>query len=570
MFDTKELIQTTPETDAVDFQQMVETLPEGLLIHWKEFILYANSKAAHIFGVEDPQQLIGNSLHAYFQPEVWRWVQQSALSMTPDETGKVSAEMILLRVDDKKTILETTTSRTTFKQKHAFCTLLRDISQRKQGEKLIRHQANYDTLTGLPNRTLFLDRLKHEIIRARRQKKRMALMFIDLDRFKWVNDTLGHAAGDKLLKEVARRLKVCLRESDTIARLGGDEFTAILPDMAKGPFAERVAGQILTQLAKPFILNRQEALISGSLGITVFPDDSTELNELIGNADTAMYRAKADGRNTYRFFTPDMHAEAQERMALEKDLHHALKRNELAIHYQPIVNLNTGTILGAESFLRWIHPTRGNISPNTFIPLAEEIGMISHITEWTIGSVCAKAVEWREKLNSSSFFISVNLSCTRCRELSTDEIIPRILHDTGLPPSGLILEITENILSEDEGRAMTMLNHLTKLGVNLWLDDFGTGHSSLSVLKRLPVSGIKIDRAFVPDVLSDPETAVLVEAIISLAKSLNRQVIGEGVEEKTQSEFLRNQGCTMGQGYLFSKAVPAHQFAPMLEKTFPV
>lgn len=590
-----------------DFQLLVENLPEGVLLHRDGVIFYANSKTAHIFGVDRTEQhatdlLVGKSLLAFFQPEAWVRVQQSLASTDKEQEHQedplsdirsgVPAEMQLIRADDKEATLETVTTTVSFQGMPTLCTLIRDISQRKQGEALIRRQANYDNLTGLPNRTLFMDRLQREIVRACRQQHqkskgikeaesetgnemsgvdyggRVALMFIDLDRFKWVNDTLGHAAGDELLREVAVRLQNCLRKSDTVARMGGDEFTAILPDMARGPFAERVACGVLAQLVAPFILNGQEVLISGSIGIAVFPDDAKSLDELLRNADTAMYRAKSAGRNGYRFFTPDMHAEALERMELENDLRHVLERKELVIHYQPIVNLQTRQVLGAESLLRWIHPKRGHISPAIFIPMAEEIGLVSDITEWTIRTACAQAQQWRQRADSQDFFISVNLSCTRCRELSTDDKIDAILRDTGLMPTALVLEVTENILAEDAERAMAMLKHLVSLGVNLWLDDFGTGSSSLSVLKRLPVNGIKIDRAFVPDALSDPETIVLVDAILSLAKSLNRQVIGEGIESESQSEFLLGRGCRMGQGYLFLKPEPAEVFENILGKAF--
>ncbi len=551
-----------------DFRSLADTLPDGVLVHSHGTILYANAEAAFIFGKTSAEDLIKQPLSAYFSSRAWKRIEQSVNAMDKNERGGIPGELQLVQDDNNTITLETRSARIHFHDGVVFCTLLRDISLRKQSEERIRHQANYDALTSLPNRTLFLDRLNREIIRARRQDSRVALMFIDLDRFKWVNDTLGHAAGDKLLQDVSQRLQSCLRKSDTVARLGGDEFTAILPDMAQGPFAERVASEILTQLATPFDLDGQEANISGSVGITVYPDDADNLDGLLKNADTAMYRAKSDGRNAYRFFTSDMHDEARERMELESDLHRVLERKELVLHYQPIVSLATGQLLGAESFLRWNHPKRGNISPNLFIPLAEETGTISKITEWAIRIACNQAQKWRQKVGCEDFFISVNLSCTRCRELSTDDKIPDILRETGLAPSALVLEITENILSENEVKAMEMLNKLIHMGVNLWLDDFGTGHSSLSVLKRLPVSGIKIDRAFVPDVVSDPETIVLVEAIMSLAKSLDRQVIGEGVESSAQADFLRERGCMIGQGYLFQKPVPAEELEASLCKTF--
>ncbi|MBF0433898.1 MAG: EAL domain-containing protein [Magnetococcales bacterium] len=552
------------------FQALVDNFPEGIFVHADGKIFYANEVAAKMIGAAGRLELLDQPLSSFFPPDSWQRIQES-IAATTDEKHLMTgwpAEMELLRLDGRKLIIESLTTGMTFGETKALCTLFRDISQRKESEERIRHQANYDNLTKLPNRTLFMDRLNRELIRAKRAKSRVALMFIDLDRFKWVNDTMGHAAGDQLLRDVAKRLKDSLRQSDTVARMGGDEFTAILPDMARGPHAERVAAEIIRQLAEPFILEGQETFISGSVGISVYPDDADELDTLLKNADTAMYRAKTSGRNAYRFFTPDMHAQALERMELEKDLHRALDRGELQIHYQPIVDLNTGRIVGAESFLRWIHPRRGNISPAVFVPLAEEIGMIAVFTEWAIRTACTQAQTWRHHYGLADFFITVNLSCTRCRELSTDDKIPEILRQTGLPPTALVLEITENILSEDEARAMAMLKRLVDIGVNIWLDDFGTGSSSLSVLKRLPVNGIKIDRAFVADNNSDPETVVLVEAIMSLARSLKRMVIGEGVESSRQADFLIERGCPMAQGYLFSKPLVATEFSEIIEKIF--
>ncbi|MEO5332221.1 MAG: EAL domain-containing protein [Magnetococcus sp. YQC-5] len=568
--DTNSHSLTTRHPDLNDLQCLVENLPEGVFLHRDGIIRHANRLAATLFGLCHADELIGKQLLSFFNTDALKRLRQTIDDQPPMTQERWLAELELTRADDRVALLDSATSWTLFQGQSTLITIVRDITQFKRKEEEIRRQANYDLLTGLPNRTLFMDRLHRELIRAKRTATRVALMFIDLDRFKWVNDTLGHAAGDDLLRQASKRLLLCVRKSDTVARLGGDEFTVILPDMAHGPFAERVAAEILAQLVKPFILMGQEAFISGSVGVTVSPDDGSDLESLLKNADTAMYRAKGNGRNAYCFFTPDMHAEAEERMALEKDLHYALERQELVVHYQPIVDLNSGRLIGAESFLRWIHPIRGSVSPGAFVPLAEEIGLISSITAWTIQTACAQAQRWRQRTDSKDFLISVNLSCTRCRELSTDDKIPGILRATGLPPTALILEITENILSEDADKAMAMLNHLCQLGVNLWLDDFGTGYSSLSVLKRLPVNGIKIDRTFIPDISTDPETSVLVQAIISLASSLNRKVIGEGIETTDQADFLRARGCHMGQGYLFQKPVDAAEFEPLLGKSFPI
>ncbi|MEO5378810.1 MAG: EAL domain-containing protein [Magnetococcus sp. DMHC-6] len=569
MAKVKNMIEKDPETHKKNLHPracltLVEALHDGLLVLVENCIFFANSAGARLVADNSTEAVIGLNLSTLLHPESQDAFAQMCQDLNAGEKEYVRLELRFLRLDTEMVFVEATCGTTSFDHKSSIYLLMRDISRRKIQEKRIHYQANYDQLTTLPNRSLFYERLKHEIVRASRQHSHIALMFIDLDRFKWVNDTMGHPAGDELLRQVAVRLKGCLRQSDTIARMGGDEFTAILPDMTRGPHAERVASQILDQLSMVFMLEGQEAFISGSIGITLFPDDANTVDDLMKNADSAMYHAKKEGRNGYRFFTPNMQTEALERMQLEKDLHCAMSRNELIIHFQPIVNLSSNRIVGAESFLRWHHATRGWVAPDLFIPVAEETGLIGQITEWAIRLACEQAQGWRELDGFADFFISVNLSCTRCRELSTDDKIPDILRQTGLPPTALVLEITENILMEDEHRAMAMLHHLRKLGVNLWLDDFGTGYSSLSILKRLPVSGIKIDRTFIPDVNHDRETEVLVEAIMSLAKSLERMVIGEGVESQSQVDFLRQRGCDMVQGYFYGRPMGFEEFKSFL------
>ncbi|MBF0154259.1 MAG: EAL domain-containing protein [Magnetococcales bacterium] len=551
---------------AFDFFMLAEQMPDGVVIHKAEQVLFANVVAASMSGEESGAVLTQRPFLSLFHHDSRPTVENMAHALLQAPEQLQPMEMKWLHRGTKTLPVEITMARCQIGEELVLISLIRNISQRKEAEERILHQANYDALTGLPNRALFLDRLQHELTRAKRSRSRVALMFIDLDRFKWVNDTLGHAAGDQLLREASARLLSCHRESDTVARLGGDEFTVILPDMAHGPHAERVAAQILKVLAEPFILSGQEAFISGSVGVTIFPDDGQELDELLRNADSAMYYAKNDGRNAYRFFTPDMQAEALEKVALEKDLHRAMERNEMVVHYQPIFDLQNDRLVGAEGFMRWLHPKRGFISPEIFIPMAEEVGIIATMTEWMLRVGCSQAQQWRTLKHHEDFFVSLNLSCTRCRELSTDDKIPEILRSTGLPPTALVLEITENILSEDKARAMTMLEHLRRLGVNLWLDDFGTGYSSLSVLKRLPVSGVKIDRAFVPEVTRDPETGLLVDAIMTLAKSMKRKVIGEGVESLEQKEYLRSRGCDYAQGYLFGRPMTYEDFGEFLAK----
>ncbi|ABK43522.1 diguanylate cyclase/phosphodiesterase [Magnetococcus marinus MC-1] len=543
-----------------DGQHLLHHLADGIIIHEQDMILYANEIARIMLGTEIHTDLTQSLFSLRIDPTCREaWLHNGAnhsheadrvklvdLKLLPEAKPFTHVEALTIPFQGNERLLVTT---------------LRDISEKKRQEERIRHQANYDALTGLPNRGLFLDRLKLELARAKRTDVRVAVMFIDLDRFKWVNDTLGHAAGDDLLREASKRLLSCHRQSDTVARMGGDEFTVILPDMARGPHAERVAAQILEQLAAPFTLEGQEVTISGSVGVTIFPDDADNLDDLLKNADTAMYRAKSQGRNAYRFYTPDMHAEAMARMALERELSSAVEDQELALCYQPIVDLNTNRIAGAEALLRWNHPTLGAVSPEVFIPIAEEMGLIAQITEWAVREACTQACQWRSQYGTAKdFFISVNLTCTRCRELSTDDKIPSILAETQLPPHALVLEVTETILGEDPPKAMAMLNHLKQIGVRLWLDDFGTGSSSLSVLRNLPVCGVKIDRTFVPDALNDKEAEVLVTTIINMGRSLNRILIGEGVETEAQRLYLEGKGVQLAQGYFFGKPCSAAEF----------
>ncbi|MFQ5618759.1 MAG: putative bifunctional diguanylate cyclase/phosphodiesterase, partial [Rhodospirillales bacterium] len=434
-----------------------------------------------------------------------------------------------------------------------------DVTKQKQVEEQIRRQANYDSLTGLPNRMLFLDRMKQAIVSVRRNKGLLALLFIDLDRFKVVNDTLGHVVGDRLLQEAAKRLQASVREVDTVARLGGDEFTIVLQDIAKAEDAAMVANKVIDSLGKPFLLDGHEAFIGASIGITIFPADGDDATTLLRNADVAMYRAKDAGRNEYRFFTNAMDAQALNRMSLENDLRYALERKQLFVHYQPIVEFQSERVINAEALLRWRHPTRGLVAPDTFIPLAEETGLIKSLGEWVLRTACAQARAWRD-MDLPVFGMSVNLSSGQLKRGFTKDTVATVLEETGLSPDLLTFEITESLIMEDAEEAITYLHAIREMGVGLSIDDFGTGYSSLSYLKRLPVNSVKIDRSFVHDVTVDPEDASLADAIIALAHNLGLKVIAEGVETKEQLDFLRTRGCDLYQGYYFAKPMTAKEF----------
>ncbi len=420
--------------------------------------------------------------------------------------------------------------------------------------------ANYDSLTQLPNRTLFVERLSHALSRGRRDNSRVAVLFVDLDHFKKVNDTLGHTAGDKLLQEAARRLTACMRETDTVARFGGDEFTVILPDLQDAHNTKLVARKILECLAEPFVIDGAEIFVTGTLGITVFPDDGEDTETLLKNADTAMYKGKGEGRNTFRFFTAKMNAEALEYLELENALRHAIKHEQFILDYQPIIDLKTGRVTSAEALLRWNHPERGLVAPNEFVSLAEETGMIVPIGEWVLRTACEQMNVWRN-VGLSSVHLSVNVSARQSRDAAFKDMIKGVLKETGADPKSITLEITESLFMEDEDNALTFLREFRDMGINLSLDDFGTGYSSVSYLKRFPVNILKIDRSFVVDIGKDTESRGLVEAIIAMAHSQNMKVIAEGAETEEQVEFLRSRQCDEVQGFYFSHPLPPEEFA---------
>lgn len=437
-----------------------------------------------------------------------------------------------------------------------FVSLFSDITKRKEQEQKISQQANFDFLTGLPNRFLFHDRLDMALSSARRDGRRLALLFIDLDRFKHVNDTLGHEVGDDLLREASRRLCSEVRDSDTVARLGGDEFTVIIRDFRRIEPVELLAEAILGSLARPYLLGEHEVHASASIGITVYPNDGSERDVLLRNADNAMYRAKERGRNDYQFYTSEMNTEAQRRRVLENALYKALDNNELYIQYQPIVCLDMGETRGVEALLRWQHPELGLISPDEFIPLAEDTGLIRSIGAWVLEEACTQAAKWRHAYNPG-FKVSVNLSSRQMKRSDMAKLVSEILERSGLPAKSLTLEITESLLMSDDPEISVDLLAIQAMGVSLAVDDFGTGYSSLSYLKHLPVEILKIDRSFVRDLPHDSEDSALVQAILSIASSLDLQVVAEGVETEQQARFLREHGCELAQGYLYSKPVNA-------------
>ncbi len=409
-----------------------------------------------------------------------------------------------------------------------------------------------------------MDHLSSAIYRAERDQNRVALLFLDLDRFKHINDTLGHSFGDDLLKEAAKRLLSLTRKSDTCARLGGDEFAILLPDVQDLSNVEDVVSKILEKISEPYDLEGNNAFVSASIGVTIYPEDGYTPQTLLRNADSAMYRAKAKGRNASQFFTPEMDKEAQKRRELENALYVALENNEFVVNYQPIVSAETGQVTNCEALIRWSHPQKGIISPTDFIPLAEEVGLILPIGEWVLRETCKEAAIWHKTIENPPR-ISVNFSSRQFQRVNIPTLVHEVLEENHLPPQALTVEITENLLIQDDKTTLEQLNILSKMGVGLAIDDFGTGYSSLSYLKKFPISVLKIDRSFIKDMQTDPEDAALVNAMISMAKSLNLKVVAEGVETADQIKMLQARECEYIQGYFYSRPLPAADFNGYLD-----
>jgi diguanylate cyclase (GGDEF)-like protein/PAS domain S-box-containing protein len=433
----------------------------------------------------------------------------------------------------------------------------RDITERKHADERAQYLESYDLLTGLPNRALMNDRVNQAVAQARRTRERMALMHIGVDRFKAVNETLGHFVGDTLLKAAAERIKGCTDESNTIARVGGDEFTILIPDATRLHAVSATAAKILAEMSQAFPGTTQDVFVSASIGLSLFPDDSKSAVELTRHADAAMYSAKKLGRNNYQFFTHALNEEAHERMMLEAGLRQALQRDELYLVYQPKIDLESREIVGAEALIRWNHPKLGLVAPARFIPVAEESGMVGEIGEWVLRTACAQIRIWQ----GMSLFpqIAVNVSARQFHQYDLSKLISAVIREEQIPAESLEIELTESAVMHDAESSVVTLERLKQLGVRIAIDDFGTGYSSLSYLKRLPLDLLKIDQSFVRDISSDANDAAIVRAIITLARSLGMKVTAEGVEDEAQLAFLNAYGCEYAQGYLFGKPMTADE-----------
>jgi len=452
-----------------------------------------------------------------------------------------------------------------------------DITRHKDAEEQIRRLAYYDPLTGLPNRLLFTEQLEKAIQHATRHDSQLAIMFVDLDNFKRVNDTLGHGAGDELLRAVSARLTGCLRSHDSvtrnpsdnglssIARLGGDEFIVLLGDLQSAQNAAGIARRLVAALAEPVTVQGKEIFVGGSVGVAMYPADGSDADTLLMNADTAMYRAKEAGRGGFQFYDRSMNARALDRLMMESMLRRALERNEFVLHYQPRVDVATGRIVGAEALIRWMHPERGLVAPGEFIPLVEDSGLVIPIGEWAIDAACRQNAAW-QAAGLPTIPVAVNLAATHLRERRLPSLVARAIQQHDLDPGSLEIEVTESILLADPELSIEIATRLDEMGVRLSIDDFGTGYSSLSYLKRLPINALKIDRSFVRDLGTDPDDEAIVTAIVAMAHGLKLKVVAEGVETESQLAFLRGRGCDEYQGFLMSRAVEARAFEALLQQ----
>lgn len=538
---------------------VLDTIPQR--VFWKDLdsvYLGGNLPFARDMGLSHPQQLLGKTDLDLCPAEIAAYFRSDDRKILASGQGYLNREESRLGPDGNLGWHLISKVPLTDAQGHITAILgtYEDITARKRQEDRTRFLAYHDELTGLPNRLLAQDRLEQAIALADRDNTTVALLFLDLDNFKTVNDTLGHSLGDQLLREVAQRLRECVRDTDTVSRQGGDEFLLILPALPDAEASVAVLTKVLRHVHEPFELQGHELVVSASIGIALFPDDGSDAESLMKKADTAMYRAKDMGRNTYCFFDARMNEGAMEHLQMRTALSRALERGELLLHYQPQIDLVHGHVIGVEALLRWQHPQWGVVSPARFIPVAEESGLIVAMGDWVLHEACQQAAAWLQA-GHPPLVMAVNLSAVQFRRGELEQTVQQALQSSGLPPRLLELELTESILIGDTERVLATVTRLKALGVQLSIDDFGTGYSSLSYLKRFHVDKLKIDQSFVRDLAHDPEDDAIVRAIIQMARSLDLLTIAEGVETAAQLQQLQKDGCDQAQGYHLARPMPA-------------
>ncbi|WP_019140309.1 bifunctional diguanylate cyclase/phosphodiesterase [Noviherbaspirillum massiliense] len=547
------------------YRLVVELSPDAILVQQDQVFSFANPAAIALLGADNAGQIVGKAVFDFLHPDFHQQERERLAIL--GKGGKVSrTEEKLVRVDGSTVDVDINSSSFMHKGRPAVLRMMRDITERKRSAEQLAYLAHYDSLTGLPNRALFHQRLNHALTIAERPGRSLEVLFLDLDRFKEINDTLGHAVGDLVLKETAHRLQSILRESDTVARLGGDEFVVLVENVDEPLRGGVIAEKILAAIALPFMRDTKPLVTSTSIGISCFPDDGKDATTLLKKADIAMYRAKQMGRNGYQYFSSEMNLHTTERLNLEHALRHAVARQQLSLHYQPKFDVRTRKITGMEALLRWQHPAKGFVPPEQFIPLAEETGLINAIGDWTIREACLQNRQWQQA-SAMRLKVAVNLSA---RQLASDrlvETVRAILDETGLDPAYLELEITERAVMTNPEKAVATLTALHDIGVSVAMDDFGIGYSSLAYLKRFPIRAMKIDRSFVQGIPGNRGDEAVARAIIDLAHDLDCSVIAEGAETQEQVDFLYRHRCDSVQGYYFSGPVNADRFGQLLQQS---
>jgi diguanylate cyclase (GGDEF)-like protein/PAS domain S-box-containing protein len=538
------------------YRSLIENSLVGVYILQDGKIEYVNPRLCEMSGYSF-DELIGLEITDFIYPEDLPLVKENISKRFENEVGSVTYEYRAIRKDKSVITMEVYGSKIVYNGRDAIIGTVIDITERKNTETMIKHMAYHDQLTDLPNRYLLRKKLNEAIKDSRKNHCHFALLFLDLDRFKAINDTMGHEIGDNVLVEIAERLKACVNPEDIISRYGGDEFSILLFD-SDGRRARKVAQEILTKLSVPFTIQHHNFSVTPSIGITVFPTHGENFDTLIKNADLAMYYAKSLGKNNFQFFTNELNKKAQHELDMDLNLRKALEKNQFVLFYQPQFNLETNQICGAEALMRWVHPEKGIIPPADFIPLAEETGLIIPMGEWAIRTACEENKKWQEA-GYPPIIVSVNISAKQFFQSNLVEILQEVLNETGIKPKYLELEITESITMDVE-RSISTLLELKKIGVKVSIDDFGTGYSSLNYLKRLPIDKLKIDQSFIRECPNDINSNTLVRTIIIMAHLLKLQVKAEGVETQEQVSFLLGQGCKEAQGYLFSKPLPVPEF----------
>jgi diguanylate cyclase (GGDEF)-like protein/PAS domain S-box-containing protein len=544
------------------FRALAESSPDAILIHQDLRIVFVNRAMVSLMRARDAAELVGRPSTFMLKDDYLEVARRRSLALYAGER-QPRTEQVYVRMDGTPVNVEIAAAPTVIDGKPAAQVTVRDITERKRSESRIEYLATHDGLTDLPNRNLIHDRISQAIAHARRSERQIAVMYLDLDRFKVVNDGLGHAFGDAVLRAVAERLTQAVRESDTVARQSGDEFLILLADLRRSADVYIVAQKILEAFARPLVLQEREIHLTFSIGVSLYPQDGQSAEALIGNADVAMYRAKDAGRNAYQFYTREMSEDTQRRMELETELRSALARGQLALVYQPKTELASGRIVGCEALLRWTHPSLGPVPPARFIPIAEESGLIVPIGDWVLRTACAQGKAWQDA-GLAPIALSVNLSARQFLQQDVVALVMAALAESGLPPARLELELTESLIAQDVEKAIATLGRLKEAGVRLAIDDFGIGYSSLSHLRRFRVDTLKIDQSFIRNLDSSVDDATISLAVIALAHNLRMTAVAEGVETESQYRFLLLNRCDEMQGYFFSKPVPAQEMEAML------